>query len=235
MLPSSETPCFRRFQGFFLRAGRENRIVMKSVLCYGDSNTWGLDPASAERFPPHLRWPGVLRQGLGSGYNVIEEGLVGRTTLRDDPLETHKNGLSYLVPCLQSHRPIDLVILMLGSNDMKRHFDLTPLEIASGLRQLVAIILSDEYGIDRAAPKLLLLAPPPIFGLTALADLFGGAEQKSLELPGLYAGIAEDYGCDFFDTGRAIQSSPIDGVHFEADQHQKLGTELCARVVEIFR
>lgn len=208
---------------------------MRTVLCYGDSNTWGLDPATARRFPPHQRWPGVLQQQLGSGYKVIEEGLVGRTTVREDPLEAHKNGLSYLVPCLQSHSPIDLVILMLGSNDMKRHFALTPPEIADGLRQLAEIILGNDYGIDLFAPKLLIVSPPPIFGLTVLAELFGGAEQKSLELPGLYAAIAEAYDCGFFDAGQSIQSSPIDGVHFEADQHQKLAIELGARVIDIFR
>jgi lysophospholipase L1-like esterase len=205
----------------------------KTILCFGDSNTWGLDPATSRRFPTHQRWPGVMRERLGSAYLVIEEGLVGRTTVRDDPLDPHKNGLAYLAPCLQSHSPIDLVILMLGSNDMKRHFDLSSLAIAEGMRRLVSAIQNSACGIDLVAPKVLLLSPPPIIGLTALADLFGAAEQKSLDLPGLYAEIATEKECWFYDAGQAICSSPTDGVHFDADQHQKLGCTLTEKVIDI--
>jgi lysophospholipase L1-like esterase len=174
-----------------------------------------------------------MRERLGSAYLVIEEGLVGRTTVRDDPLDPHKNGLAYLAPCLQSHSPIDLVILMLGSNDMKRHFDLSSLAIAEGMRRLVSAIQNSACGIDLVAPKVLLLSPPPIIGLTALADLFGAAEQKSLDLPGLYAEIATEKECWFYDAGQAICSSPTDGVHFDADQHQKLGCTLTEKVIDI--
>lgn len=182
---------------------------MRTILCFGDSNTWGFDPSTSLRFSTHQRWPGVMRQQLGNNYLVVEEGLVGRTTLRDDPLEPHKNGLEYLMPCLQSHSPIDLVILMLGSNDMKRHFDLMPETIADGVRSLVSIIQNSECGIDMASPKLLLQSPPPIIGLTELADLFGGAEQKSLDLACFYVRIASESGCWFYDTGQSIHSSPL--------------------------
>nr|MDQ3302571.1 hydrolase [Actinomycetota bacterium] len=89
---------------------------MKTVLCYGDSNTWGSNPETGERFAPHVRWPGVLAWELGDGFCVIEEGLPGRTTVRDDPIEgAHKNGRTYLRACLESHKPLDLVTVMLGT------------------------------------------------------------------------------------------------------------------------
>ena len=98
---------------------------MKTVLCYGDSNTWGYIGGTGERFAPEVRWPGVLQAALGGAYRVIEEGLNGRTTVFDDSIEEGRNGETYLRPCLQTHAPIDLVILMLGTNDLKRRFSLS--------------------------------------------------------------------------------------------------------------
>ena len=95
---------------------------MKTILCYGDSNTYGYDPSNGFRYPKNVRWTGVLADLLGPEFTVIEEGCNGRTTVFDDPLEGWKNGLDYLKPCLNSHKPIDLVILMLGSNDLKDIF-----------------------------------------------------------------------------------------------------------------
>jgi len=106
---------------------------MKTVLCYGDSNTWGYDPTSKERFAPETRWTGVLAESLGVAFRVIEEGLNGRTTVWDDPIEGHKNGQTYLVPCLASHKPIDLVVLMLGTNDLKMRFSVPADDIARGV------------------------------------------------------------------------------------------------------
>lgn len=81
---------------------------MKSILCFGDSNTWGYNPRTKERYPRNERWTGMLRQELGDGYEIIEEGLNGRITVWEDPIEEHKNGKEYLIPCLESHQPIDL-------------------------------------------------------------------------------------------------------------------------------
>jgi lysophospholipase L1-like esterase len=87
---------------------------VKRILCYGDSNTWGYDPVTQERFDKNERWTGQLSQMLGGNYDVIEEGLNGRTTVWDDPIEGYKNGRDYLIPCLESHKPLDLVIILLG-------------------------------------------------------------------------------------------------------------------------
>ena len=104
---------------------------MKTILCYGDSNTWGYDPVSQDRYPPTQRWVSVLARELGPEYQVIAEGLNGRTTVWPDPVEgEHKNGKAYLLPCLESHHPLDLVVLMLGTNDLKHRFGLSAWDIA---------------------------------------------------------------------------------------------------------
>lgn len=105
---------------------------MKTVLCYGDSNTYGYDPSDGFRYPESVRWTCRLQKLLGDDYRIIEEGCNGRTTVFDDPIESWKNGRDYLKPCLNSHKPIDIVILMLGSNDLKETFHASAKQIAAG-------------------------------------------------------------------------------------------------------
>lgn len=120
---------------------------MKTILCYGDSNTWGYSPATQDRYGRDERWTGVLRNEIGEGYLVIEKGLGGRTTVWDDPVEgRHKNGETYLLPCLESHQPIDLVIILLGTNDLKRRFCVGAFDIAQGAGGLVRIVQKSETG-----------------------------------------------------------------------------------------
>ena len=109
--------------------------MVKKILCYGDSNTWGYNPHTELRYPRAVRWTGVLQRGLGPAYHVIEEGLNGRTTVWDDPIEGYKSGKEYLVPCLETHKPMDLVVIMLGTNDLKHRFSLTAFDIATGRRE----------------------------------------------------------------------------------------------------
>jgi lysophospholipase L1-like esterase len=206
---------------------------MKRILCYGDSNTWGYDPVTQTRFDDQTRWTRVLAASLGAGYEIIEEGLNGRTTVWDDPIEgdlaSDKNGRTYLGPCLQTHAPLDRVILMLGTNDLKRRFGLPASDIALGVKALVGVIQRSRSGRGNEAPPVLLLAPPPLAPLTpemALATMFEGGEIKSREFAALYARIAQQMGCGFLDTSAVIRSSPIDGIHFEAIEHAKLGKRL---------
>jgi lysophospholipase L1-like esterase len=210
---------------------------MKRILCYGDSNTWGYDPLTQTRFDERTRWTRVLAAALGSGYEVIEEGLNGRTTVWDDPIEgelaSDKNGRTYLGPCLQTHAPLDGVILMLGTNDLKRRFALPASDIALGAKALVGVIQRSRSGRDGAAPPVLLLAPPPLAPLTegmALAEMFEGGEVKSLRLHALYARVAQEMNCGYFDTAGVIRSSELDGIHFEAGEHLKLGRGLTGPV-----
>lgn len=206
---------------------------MKTVLCYGDSNTWGFNAATQGRFGRDERWPGVLKQALGSDYVVIEEGLGGRTTVWDDPIEGYKNGKEYLVPCLESHRPLDLVVVMLGTNDLKKRFSLSAYDIAEGAGVLVNIIQRSNAGPNEGAPPVLLLAPPPVTRLSNYAQMLEGAEAKSRELAEQYRRVASFYGCHFLDAGSIVVCTDLDGVHLDLDEHRKLGQVVAGRVKEI--
>lgn len=207
---------------------------MRTILCYGDSNTWGSDPRTGERFPEDARWPGVLRRNLGEEYKVIEEGLPGRTTVWEDPIEgRYKDGRAYLLPCLESHRPLDLVTLMLGTNDLKERFSVSASDIAQSAASLAEIILRSECGPDGGAPEVLLISPPPVGKLTDYAEMFEGAEEKSRAFAGHYRRFAEQSGCGFLDASEVMVSSDIDGIHFEADEHRKLGEAIAMRIREI--
>jgi lysophospholipase L1-like esterase len=207
---------------------------MKTVLCYGDSNTWGYNPSTGERFSRDERWTGVLRQKLGAEYQVIEEGLNGRTTVWDDPIEGYKNGKEYLIPCLESHRPIDLVVIMLGTNDLKKRFSVSAYDIANSAGVLVDVVQRSGAGPDGGPPKVLLMAPPPVGKLTEFAEMFDDAAGKSRRFSEYYRRVAEEYGCMLLDTSEVIVSSDLDGIHFEASEHQKLGEAVATLVKNIF-
>ena len=154
-------------------------MTRKTILCYGDSITWGYNPANLDRMTFDERWPGVLDNGLGKNYKVIEEGLNGRTTVRDDPFNSsYKNGLEYLIPCLESHKPIDLCILFLGTNDLKKRFGLSAIDIAFGIRILVDTIIKSKAGPGGLAPKILLMVPPYIKKQDSFSDEFEGFVSK---------------------------------------------------------
>ena len=211
---------------------------MKTILCYGDSNTWGAVPMTSlddcQRFGFAERWTGVLRQALGADYHIIEEGLNGRTTVWDDPIEgIHKNGKTYLLPCLESHNPVDLVVLMLGTNDLKNRFSVSAFDISRSVESLVRIILTCGYGPNETSPRVLLICPPPLTRLDVLAGIFEGGVEKSRALAPHYRTVADRTGCAFLNAGEVITSSDIDGIHFDRDAHHKLGLAVtdCVRSV----
>jgi lysophospholipase L1-like esterase len=208
---------------------------MFEVLCFGDSNTWGADPATSERFSRDERWPGVLQQALGTEYHVIEEGLGGRTTVWEDPIEGHKCGKEYLIPCLATHQPLDLVIIMLGTNDLKKRFSAAAGDIAAGAGILVDIINKSGSGRNLKAPKVLLLVPPPLGKLTDLKEMFEGGQEKSLKFSKHFKAVAEMYVCELFDSSTVIKSSDIDGIHLEKNAHQKLGKAVAKQVKRILK
>ena len=196
---------------------------MKNVLCFGDSNTWGYDPADGSRYAYEIRWPGVLRRELGQGWNVIEEALNGRTAAFDDPVKPGRRGLDFLGVALESHAPLDWVILMLGTNDVKKHFNANPLVIARGMELLI-----DLTRRLTPAARVLLIAPPPFGRISEFAEIFEGSSGK---LPGLakrYRELAERAGCEYLDAGEVVRPSDIDGVHWEAGEHEKLGRAVAA-------
>ncbi|HKY54814.1 MAG TPA: SGNH/GDSL hydrolase family protein [Anaerolineales bacterium] len=206
---------------------------MKRILCYGDSNTWGYNPVTQDRFEKHERWTGQLSQSLGGTYDIIEEGLNGRTTVWDDPIEGYKNGRDYLIPCLESHKPLDLVIIFLGVNDLKKRFSLSAYDIAEGAGVLVQTVQKSNAGINNGAPQILLVVPPPVGKLTAFAEMFEGAEAKSQKFAEHYRRVASELGCSFFDTSTVITSSALDGIHLEQSEHVKLGQAIAVKIKEI--
>lgn len=203
-------------------------MQQRTLLCYGDSNTHGTLPVTRrgerQRLAPDERWPGVAAAALGDGWRVVEEGLPGRTTLHSDPIEgAHLNGLAMLPAILASHRPIDMVALMLGTNDLKRRFGVSAAEIGESLSRLGREIRASDAGPHGAAPALLLIAPPPILEVGCLAEIFAGGAEKSAGLAVAVRQAAESVGASFLNAGTVVASSPVDGVHFEAAGHAALG------------
>ena len=200
---------------------------MKTILCYGDSNTWGAVPMAswddARRYAPAERWTGVMQAELGAGYHVIAEGLPGRTTAIEDPVEgAHLSGLAHFRPCLESHRPLDLVVLMLGTNDFKRRLGLEAEDVAIGVRRLFEELhVLDRFGDER--PPVLLICPPPIEVAGIFVTMYAGADAKSRALAPLLRSLTVDHGAHFLDAGAIIASSPVDGIHLDAAAHVALG------------
>ena len=196
---------------------------MAVIVAFGDSNTWGYDPATATRFAPDVRWTGVMQRQLGAAYRVIEEGLNGRTTVFNDPIEPDRRGADYLPPCLRSHAPLDLLIIALGCNDMKMRFSASPSDIANGAELLIRLARAEAVGPDGAPPRILLVAPPPIGKLTNFAEMFQGGTEKSRVLAQRYRDVAERQRVGFVDAGEFIACSDLDGIHFDAESHAMLG------------
>lgn len=210
---------------------------MRSVLCYGDSNTYGQTDADTpdSRFGPAERWPGVLREQLGADWLVIEEGLSGRTTVHDDPIEgAERNGRSYLRPCLLSHKPLDLIVVMLGTNDLKRRFNSSAPEIGMGVRSLIWDIRALLPGRDGRMPEVLLVSPPPIqAALGDWAEVFDGGYEKSLALAEIYERVAEVEEVHFFDAGRVVDTVGGDGFHLSRAAHRTLGQAMAQEIEAI--
>ena len=206
---------------------------MRQVLCYGDSNTWGSDPADDERrFEWPVRWPGVLKRELGSAYHVLEEGLGGRTTVIDDPLSPHRSGLELLAPVLETHAPLDLVIVMLGTNDISYAWA-TAADAADGAAAIAHLVLRSEMGPGGGAPAVLLVCPPPVGPFLVDAELYAGSEEKSRALPREFARVAAALRVPWLDAGEVVSTSALDGWHLEASQHELLGVAAAAKVRDL--
>lgn len=207
----------------------------KVVLAYGDSNTHGTMPMATlqdtGRFGRAERWPGVCATALGPGFRLIEEGLPGRTTVHPDPIEgVYKNGLAVLPAILESHRPIDLVVLMLGTNDLKQRFSLPAGDIGRSMALLVQTVMQSTAGPANGRPRVLVVAPMPVEEVGCLAEMFTGGAAKSRRLAEAYAGVAALHGTDFLDAGTVIAASPLDGIHFDAAAHAALGAAIAAKI-----
>ncbi|MDP3898615.1 MAG: SGNH/GDSL hydrolase family protein [Mesorhizobium sp.] len=199
---------------------------MKTILCYGDSLTWGYDPSGPDRHAYADRWPSVLQAALGPDVTVIAEGLNGRTTAFDDHLgSADRNGARLLPTILTTHSPIDLVILFLGANDMKPWIAGRAVASKQGMQRLIDIIRGHAYPMAEDAPDILIVAPPPLCetGDPDFAAMFEGGVEQSQMLASFYSDLADVTACGFFDAGSVAAASPIDGVHLDAVNSRAIG------------
>jgi lysophospholipase L1-like esterase len=213
-------------------------VATKTILCYGDSNTWGSVPMvsldRALRYSREQRWPGVLRRELGADYEVIEEGCPGRTTVWDDPIEGDLNGKTHLPHILHSHQPLDLVTIMLGTNDLKARFGKRAYDIALAAGTLVDMVRWQSF-VTGETPQVLLITPPPVpmNAPELFREMFWGAGEKSRQFAHFFRQVAEQRGCGFLDAGEIVETSQIDGVHLDLESHTKLGLAVAQRVREM--
>ena len=212
---------------------------LPTVVCYGDSNTWGFDVATLDtgfdRFPLAVRWGGVLADELAGRAHVVVEGLAGRTAIWDDPFSPGRNGLPYFLPCLRSHSPVAIVVIMLGTNDLKAYFGLGAPEIAQGIGRLVEVTAGSGAGPDGGAPKVVIVAPVPLGDATTAAELwgFGAAHEKSRQLARHYQELARQTDSAFLDAGQFASTDPADGVHLDEGSHRRLGEALATLVSDL--
>lgn len=213
---------------------------MKTILCYGDSNTYGYDPATGFRYPYEQRWTTILQKCLGDEALVIPEGLNGRTTCFEDEIRPGRNGAVYLEPCLHTHGPIDLVVLMLGTNDLKIRFQLTPNDIGKAIDRLIRMILyiTPQKRTDGKPSRILLLSPPHLG--SNLREMESGEEmgyergiEYSRRLAPIYKKWAEFHEIDFLDAARYAEPSELDAGHLSAESHRSLGEAAAVKCGEI--
>jgi len=215
---------------------------MKRILCYGDSNTWGYAtaPRPDGRYTDAERWPRVMGAALGPEWTVIEEGLNGRTTVHADPIEgMWLDGSSTFTAILRSHMPLDVVAIMLGTNDLKARFSAGPYDIAGGVGVLLKQLARAEAGRDAGVPKALVICPPPILdsfgGFDLFGEMFAGGHEKSLRLRPFYEAVAAESGAAFLDAGGIIKTSASDGIHLDVEMQARLGQAAAEAVKKVGR
>lgn len=208
---------------------------MPQLLTFGDSNTHGTPPivtrGEYDRFDSATRWPKLTQAALGPQWELAEEGLPGRTAQFDDPVMGDiMNGVAGFHMALQSHGRIDVLTLMLGTNDVKYRFGATPETVAGGIAGLLDIALSLEMQTRHNGFKILLICPPPVQELGVLVGEFYGGAAKSRALPPIYQALATARGIGFLDAGLHIETSPLDGVHFDKAAHRTLANAVASAI-----
>ena len=212
-------------------------IMKKRILCFGDSNTWGAIAGDSERRDTEERWTGILQRELGDGYQVIEEGYNGRTTVFDDPVEGRLSGIRYFGPCLDTQSPLDLVILMLWTNDLKKRFGVSPGTIAFGLNRYLDVLAVTPMA-GKKKPQVLIVSPllisPKYKDHPLFHDMFGeDADVLSGEFAKEYKAFADGAGLEFLDAAAYAQAADEDGIHMTAESHIRLGEAMAEKVREL--
>ena len=201
---------------------------MKNILCFGDSNTYGFDPETWGRYEYGQRWTGALQNILGDSCRIIEEGCCYRTTVFDDPTRPNSIGRPHLEMLLESHKPLDLVIICLGTNDLKRIFHVTATESALGLGELVKLVQRYDYGVH-SAPRVLVLSPIVIREEIASRQFFGfgfEAAAESRNFASKFKEVADFYHCWFLDAANFAVPSRTDHLHMDREGHAALARGL---------
>ena len=212
---------------------------MKNILCFGDSNTWGYDPATQTRFSKDIRWTGVLQQLLGSNYNVIEEGLNGRTT---NVNEKQDHGLGYFRPfrsamdllsvLIETNSPLDLIIVMLGTNDLKTNFNQSSEMIAKNMRLVCESIIDNDYFQSKS---IILVSPTHINEESPnLLDSFIGTTEASQSFSNSYRKISDDLDLYFLDASESVKTNKIDGLHWDTMQHSDFANSLFNKIKKVY-
>jgi len=212
---------------------------MKTVLIFGDSNSWGWKPGNdlikpIERWGADIRWPGVMQKELGSGFRVLVDGQNGRTTVWSDPIDECCCGKDQIALSMDAAAPIDLLIVFVGTNDLNVRYSASAQDIANGAAILMRTALAQLGAFTDGKPKVILVAPPPLGSVSngIFKDMFVGNEEKSKQLGPQYRIVANTLGVDYLDAGTIVKSSGMDGVHLDADQHKLLGKAMAETVKE---
>ena len=216
---------------------------MKRILCYGDSNTWGFMPKPCHlenwnmRFDENTRWTGLLQNMLGGEYKIIEEGMNGRTSAFDDPQNDNRNGVKFINTCMLTQMPVDMAIVMLGTNDVKSFFPYTPYVIANGVGRIVDEIRKVDYGMGGKMPEVLVVAPINIDEHAATGWLEGefgmDSVEKNAKLPKYLEAMAEKRGVHFFNIGAYVTADPTDGIHMNEAGHKVMAEKMFEQVKAI--
>lgn len=210
---------------------------MHSILVYSDSLSWGLMPNTRQRFEFPKRWPGVMENRLcekGFPVRVIEDCLNGRRTAWEDPDRPGRNGLVGLEQRIEINSPLSLVILLLGTNDFQSTHQVNADQSAQGVGDIIASIRRAPIEPGMPIPEILVVAPPPVQDAKgAMAIRFAGSEAKSTGHAEAIRRVASDSESHFLDAGSVTETSKIDGVHLDEDQHLRLGMALAAKAEHI--
>lgn len=213
--------------------------MIRRIVCFGDSNTWGFNAQNEQRFPEGIRWTSLLANQLGKDFQVVEEGLSGRTSVIDDDLFEGLNGLSYIHPCLMSHSPLELVIIMLGTNDTKARFNYTSFNIAQGIVRLAVKAKNTTTSFIGNQPQVLVIAPPPIGSSYIDAEvgksMGEGCDIKSAQLGEHLSELLESQNIHYLNIKGLVEMNTIDYMHLDEEGHKLLAQLVFNKIKRILR
>lgn len=194
-----------------------------NILCFGDSNTFGTSPVDGKRLPAHERWPGILAELLGTGHLVIEAGQPNRTLVNNPPFSGDKSGVKYLKPYLEA-QPLDVIIIALGTNDLKARFALSAIDIGKALEELILAIKAFYHGNEQ--PKIIILSLPKVHEVGSYKSIYAGAGIKAEQLSIEFKAVSDRQACVFIDGFSLLAACESEGVHWPSEEHKRLAKQL---------